>query len=493
MPVAAGLESGMLAYSMPSKSPPPIVPGGYREVLRIAYPLIISTGSFSLMQFVDRVFLARYSVISIQAALPAGLLSFTLCATFMALAGYANTFVAQYYGNGNLQGCSRSTAQGVWVALFSWPVILALIPFGRFLLRIAGHAPEVLTQELDYLTILMIGGLMVPLGAAIGSFFTGRGDTLTNMYAQLAGNIVNILLDWVFIFGKLGFPEMGIRGAAIATVIGSSVSALILFAQYLRPRTNASYATRSLWRIDWPLLRRLLRFGVPAGFHLLLDVSSFSMFVLMTGRLGSLSLAVSNIALSINSLAFMPLIGISITASTLVGQYQGKGRSDLAEKSGWTALKIGLMYMTFMAVTYLTLPHYYFQLFSGHDAGSFSLDELLQIGRWLLLLMAVWGMLDTINLVLGGALKGAGDTKFVMWYSTIMGWFLFVPGEWYIIYFRNHGILAAWGFLAFTIIIISGGFYWRFKAGSWKRIKLLEHPAPVAPAAVGPGSRALVD
>lgn len=493
MQVADGFEIGMLARLMSARTPAPIVPGGYREVLRIAYPLIISTGSFSLMQFVDRVFLARYSTISIQAALPAGLLSFTLCATFMALAGYANTFVAQYYGNGNLRGCSRSTAQGVWVALFSWPVILALIPLGRFLLRVAGHSPEVLAEELDYLTILMAGGVMIPLGAAIASFFTGRGDTLTNMYAQLAGNLVNIALDWVFIFGKFGFPEMGIRGAAIATIIGSSVSVAILFAHYLRPRTNASYATRSSWRLDGPLFRRLLRFGVPAGFHLLLDVSSFSMFVLMTGRLGSLSLAVSNIALSINSLAFMPLIGISITASTLVGQYQGKGRSDLAAKSGWTALKVGLMYMTFMAVTYLTLPHYYFQLFSGHDAGDFSLAELLQIGRWLLMLMAIWGMLDTINLVLGGALKGAGDTKFVMWYSTIMGWCLFVPGEWWIIYVRNDGILAAWGFLAFTIILISGGFYWRFKAGSWKHIKLLENPAPIPSATVGPGTRPLVD
>lgn len=126
-----------------------IVPGGYREVLRIAYPLIISTGSFSLMQFVDRVFLARHSMVSIQAALPAGLLSFTLICAFMALAGYANTFVAQYHGRGDPEGCSRATAQGVWLSMLSWPLILLLVPLGRFLLQNAGHAPDVLAQELD--------------------------------------------------------------------------------------------------------------------------------------------------------------------------------------------------------------------------------------------------------------------------------------------------------------------------------------------------------
>lgn len=476
-----------------SESTPAFTPGGYREVLRIAYPLIISTASFSVMQFVDRVFLAQYSAVSIQAALPAGLLAFTLCSAFMALAGYANTFVAQYYGSGNLAGCSQSTAQGVWVSIFSWPVILALIPVGRLLLRSAGHPPEVLAEELDYLTILMAGGVSIPLGAAISSFFTGRGDTLTNMYAQVAGNLVNILLDWLLIFGRGGFPELGIRGAAIGTVIAGFVPALVLLAVYLSPRLAATYATRRYWRLERALFRRLLRFGTPAGLHLFLDVASFSVFVLMTGHMGSLSLAVSNIALSINSLAFMPLIGISIAASTLVGQYQGRREPAIAERAGWTALKIGLIYMLFMAATYLALPRCYFMLFAERGGGGFALDELLGIGRWLLILMAMWGLLDTINLVLSGALKGAGDTRFVMWYSILMAWGLFVPGTWLVIYVWEAGILAAWAFLAFTIMVISGGFYWRFKNGRWKTIDLLDRQTPLPPANVGQEGRLLSD
>lgn len=451
----------------------------------MAYPLIISTGSFSLMQFVDRVFLARHSTVSIQAALPAGLLSFTLVCAFMAVAGYANTFVAQYYGRGDREGCSRATAQGVWLSLFSWPLILLLIPVGRWLLQQAGHAPDVLAQELDYFTILMAGAVTIPLGAAISSFFTGRGDTLTNMYAQVAGNLVNIVLDYMLIFGRWGAPEMGIRGAAIGTVVAGLVTPVILFALYFSPSCHAAYATRTSFGFHRRLMARLVRFGLPSGLHLFLDVSSFSAFVLMTGHMGALPLAVSNIALSINTLAFMPLVGISIAASTLVGQYQGRRDSATAEKSGWTALKVGLIYMAFMAATYALLPRLYFTLFSSNENGGFTLDELVSLGRYLLIMMATWGLLDTVNLVISGALKGAGDTRFVMWYSTAGAWGLLVPGQWVVIYLLKGGILLAWAWLTFVIMILSVGFLWRFRQGRWKGIELIEHQEPMPPARTG--------
>ncbi len=468
-------------------------PGGYREVLRLAYPLIISTGSFSLMQFVDRVFLAQHSTVSIQAALPAGLLSFTMICMFMALAGYANTFVAQYHGRGDAAGCARATMQGVWLSLLSWPLILALLPVGLFLLRAAGHPADVLAQERGYYTILMAGGVLIPLNAAIGSFFTGRGDTLTNMYAQVAGNVVNIVLDYALIFGRWGMPELGIRGAAYGTVAAGLVPVLIQFALYFSPSTHARHGTRTLLGWDAGLMRRLVRYGMPSGLHLLLDVASFSAFVLMSGRLGPLPLAVSNIALSINTLAFMPLIGISMAASTLVGQYQGRRDPATAERAGWTSLKVGLLYMAIMAASYVLLPETYFRLFAERGEGGFTLADLVGTGRYLLMMMAAWGLLDAINLILAGALKGAGDTRFVMWYSTLAAWGLLVPGTWLVIYVLHGGLLAAWGWLMVFIILLSYGFWHRFRGGRWKNIELLETAAVQPLAPTGNEARLLPD
>ena len=468
-------------------------PGGYAEVLRVSWPLIISMGSFTMMQFADRMFLAWYNTVSIQAALPAGILSFTLICGFMALAGYSNSFVAQYFGAGDKTGCSRSTAQGVWMSVLSWPMMLALMPVGRWILRVSGHAPEVLAEEMIYFNILMIGSVAVPLGSAVSGFFTGKGDTKTNMYANLAGNVVNVVLDYAMIFGRWGFPEMGIRGAAWATVVAGFVGPAIMFAIYFGRKMNAEFQTRSTFRFDGKLFARMIRFGLPSAGHLFLDVSSFSLFVLLTGRLGSVALSSSNIALAINNVAFMPLLGISIAASILVGQYQGRGDSETAEKAGWTCLKIGWMYMAVVGLTFVLFPRWYFELFSSRGSGSFPLNEVLSVGRVLLGMMAAWGLLDTINLIVSGALKGAGDTRFVMYYSVVMAWGVWITGELVILLVLKLGIVAAWVWLMVYVILMAVGFIWRYRSGRWKSIELIDRETPVQPPRGGAEAMIVVE
>ena len=448
-------------------------PGGYREMLRVAVPLVISTGSFTVMQFVDRIFLTRYSAEAIQAALPSGLLAFTLICIFSGVAGYVNTFVAQFHGAGDPRGAARATAQAIFFALLAWPLMLALTPVGEWLLCHCGHAPGVLHEELIFYRILMLGSVAVPLGASISGFFTGRGDTRTNMIAVVIGNLFNILLDWILIFGHWGFPRMGIAGAGWATVISSLLTPLLLLCVYFGPRLRRTYDTLGTFRPDLHLMLRLLRFGVPAAMHLLLDVGSFSLFLLLTARLGPLELAASNIAFSINNLAFMPLVGIGIAASILVGQYQGSGQSDVAARAGWTALKIGWCYMIVTGLSFVLFPRGYFVLFTGHSGGAIQLDEILPLGRWMLTMMAVWGVADAANVILAGALRGAGDTRFVMLYSLVVMVFIWLGGEALLLLVFGGGMRAAWLWLVIYVFILVAGFFWRFRSGRWKTIDLL--------------------
>jgi MATE family multidrug resistance protein len=335
----------------------PPVPGGYRELWRIAYPLVLSTAGMTINQFVDRIMLGRHAMVDIQAALPAGIMSFTLVCGFMALCGYVNTFVAQHHGAGQPRECARMTAQGVFLALLSWPVMLAFIPLGEWLLNLSQHPPQVLQAELAYFRPLMWGSLAVPLGAAISSFYTGRGDTLRNMLCMLAGNVVNIALDYAWIFGRWGFPEWGIAGAAWATVIASFIPPLLLFAHYFgSARLRAAFGTVATFRFDRPLTLRLLRFGTPAAAHFILDVGGFTFFVLLLGRLGGVELAASNIAFSINHLSFMPLVGLGIAVSTVVGQYQGRGDSATATRAGWTGMKMGWIYAIGVGILFVIFP-----------------------------------------------------------------------------------------------------------------------------------------
>jgi MATE family multidrug resistance protein len=447
-------------------------PGGFRELLQVAWPLIVSTGSFSLLNFCDRMFLGWYSPEAFRAAAPAGILFFTMICGFVALAAYSNTFVAQYFGAKQFEKCPVATMQGVWVALISWPLIMALIPAGLFCMKISGHGAAVYANEKSYFTILMLGSVSQPLGAAISGFFSGRGDTRTVMLSNVLGNVVNVGLDYCLIFGKWGCPELGMAGAAIASVIAGCVSPGIMLACFFSRQMNAKYGTRHAWRWDAGQMRRMIRFGGPSGIHLFLDLASFSLFVMLLGRQGEVAHIASNMALSINLFALMPMIGLGISAGIVVGQYMGAKEPWLAEQAGWTALKAGLIYTLLMVSTFIFFPDFYINLFS--QKGVSPSPEVFALCRTLLVILAGWGMMDAVNFIMGGALKGAGDTHFVMYFHTAVAWGLFALGELALVLWLDAGPVVAWLWCLLYITILGAGFCWRFRSGRWKSRTLVD-------------------
>jgi len=443
----------------------------YRELFRIALPLIITSASFTMLHFCDRMFLSWYSPTAIQAVVPAGILSFTLISFFMALCAMSNSFVAQFYGAGEYKSCSRSVAQALFMAVLSMPLIWALIPVGIQLLVWSGHAPEVLVQEKTYLTILMLGGVNVPLVAAAGSFYGGRGETRVIMAAHLIGNSVNVLLNWFLIFGHGPFPELGIKGAAIASLIAGFVAPIILLSLYFSKKNHETYRTREMLCFDRKLFARMLRFGLPSGMHMVLDIGSFSLFVLLLGRLGETAFLASNIVLSINMIAFMPSIGIGQAASVLVGQFMGRGDTEEAQSGAWKAARVAWVYTLFVTSTFVLFPEAYIRVFARGDV---IFDDVFSAARILLFFAAGWGLMEATNAVLSGALRGAGDTHFVMWFHTIVAWGFFALGEAVIVLVLKLNVFAAWGWAIAYFTILAIGWIWRVRSGHWKRIELIE-------------------
>jgi MATE family multidrug resistance protein len=454
----------------------------YRAILRIAVPLIITSASFTVQNFCDRMFLAWYSPAALQAAVPAGILFFTLVCGFMSTAAFANSLVAQYYGSGDLRSCSRSVAQAIILALCSFPLILLLIPAGRWMLSLSGHAPEVMAAEKTYLTILLAGGLFLPLSSAVSSFFSGRGLTKVIMLCALLGTVVNLLLNWLLIFGVGPFPEMGIAGAAVASVISGFISPLIMLGLYFSKKNDRLYNTRRLFYFDAPLFRRLLKFGIPSGIHMALDIGAFSLFVLLVGRLGDTALMAANIALSVNMIAFMPSVGIGQAAGTLVGQHLGRRDLDGARKAGWRAVHVGWFYTVFAALTFVLMPEVYIRLFARGDV---PFDEIFDLARTLLLFASGWGLMDSTNLILSGALRGSGDTHFVMWYETSMAWLFFAAGELLIVLVLKLGVIAAWAWALIYICLLAIGMIARFRSKRWQAIELIERVPVISEASEG--------
>jgi MATE family multidrug resistance protein len=468
----------------PAKKSPS--PGSCREILTIAYPLILSTASMTVMHFVDRMFLSWYSQKAIAAATPAGITAFTIVCFFMGVSQYTTTIVAQYFGAKNNTACGTATWQGIFFSLASYGAIVLFIPLGPAIFRWGGHSPELVTLEVTYFSILMWGGGLVPLQSALASFFTGRGDTKTTMIAHVAGNGLNVLLDYGLIFGKWGLPEMGLPGAALATVLASIVPVVILACLFLRAENNRRFATRRV-HFDAPLFRKLLRYGVPAGFQFFLDIGCFTLFVILVGRLGELELAVTNIALTIDMLAFMPVIGISIATSTLVGQAMGRREPDIAEKTTYSSLILSLVYMGSMALIFILFPAQLLSIFKprGHEGADFSI--VLHYGRYLLIMVAIYSVFDALAMAFSAGLKGAGDTRFVMWSAVIAGWTLFVPPVYLTVSVFEGGLILAWTWATLYIVTLGVVYWWRFRKGRWKTIDMIGedqeaarvHPLPV--------------
>jgi MATE family multidrug resistance protein len=279
---------------------------GYREFLVIAFPLILSTGAWSVQHFVDRMFLTWYSPESIAASLPSGLVNFSITSLFVGTTSYVSTFVAQYFGAARYERIGPVIWQGLYISILGALIVAAFIPLAGPIFHMVGHQPAVRDLEIVYFRILCLGGLPVIGSAALSGFFSGLGRPWPVMWINCLSTFINLVLDYAMIFGHWGFPEMGMAGAAWATLIGASAGFLIYLAMVLRPSCNRLFRTLSGWRPDRVLFRRLLGYGFPSGVQFLLDMSGFTAFVLLVGRLGTVNLAATNIAFNINTLAFLP-------------------------------------------------------------------------------------------------------------------------------------------------------------------------------------------
>lgn len=450
-------------------------PGGRREVIKIAGPLILATGSLTLTLFVDRLFLAWHSEAAVAAASPAGITYFTLCSLFMGTAQYVNSIVAQFHGAGDRPACARAVWQGVFFAAMSAPFILACIPVGWWIFTWSAHGEKLIELEQDYYTMLMLGGLFLPMNAALSSFFSGRGKTWTILWGNALANGVNMVLAYVLIFGKLGFPELGIRGAGIATAVSQVCPVLYWGYLFLAPRHQEAYETRRQFRWDRGLFQLIIRYGLPAGLQLFLDVAAFALFVLLVGRLGERDLAVSNIVVSIEMLSFLPMWGMSIATATMVGQYVGADKLQLAEKSVRSALTLALAYMGVMALCFLLFPAVFLELFRSGAHSEEGFQEIVTKGAVILRLVAVYSLFDTLFIIYSGALKGAGDTRFAMWAQVLLAWFVFVPPVYALIHYFDASLTTAWTWSVVYVILLGLVFRTRYRTGLWKQIRMLNH------------------
>ena len=247
---------------------------------------------------------------------------FSFC-FFTGLFSYANALAAQYLGAGEIEKCPRVVTQGMIMTLMSAPFLTLITFLVAGIFEGMGHDPEQVELSRIYYLILMSGVLVSLAKTVFSSYFAGIGRTRVVMICDVFGLVVNVPLSYIMVFGKLGFPEMGIVGAAVATVIATVLSFLLFIAFYLAKEHRESFAVLQSFSLDTRILRRFWRLGFPNGLEIFLNVAAFNLFLLMFQSYGVAEGAAAAIVFNWDILSFVPMIGLSVGVISLIGRFVG--------------------------------------------------------------------------------------------------------------------------------------------------------------------------
>lgn len=440
-------------------------PGGFRDVFALALPVILTQISVTAMQTVDSAFVGSIGATELAAVGFGGVWVWTAVCFFIGLTSAVQTFVSQHHGAGELDSCGNWSWQGIYAAvplagLMALVLFLGVAPLMELLRPSDAMKPLVV----DYVTMRTLGAAGLTVAVALSSFFRGLGDTKTPLYATLAANGVNALLDYGLIFGELGLPKLGVMGAGLATSIAEWVYMGVLLYAFWRPAIRERYRTEFVWP-EAKRIRRILRTGLPIGGQWWLEMTSFAAFSTLVARLGDASMAASQAFVVLLSMSFMQAIGISMAVSTLVGQYVGSKDDESVERSFRSGLKLVTLLAGAVALMFALIP--------GLLLGVFTNDpEVVAIGRPLLLVGAFFQLFDAYAIVADGALRGAGDTLWPFWLRFALSWGVFLPLA-YLLGFRLEGGLTwAWAGGLVYISLLAVTLVWRFRSGAWKEIEI---------------------
>lgn len=454
-------------------------PGGGREVAAVAYPLILSNMVFTVQVFLDRLFLTWYGPEAVAGAVTGLFTTWSLIALFQGTAGYLTTFVAQYLGAGRPRRIGPALWQGVYFSIASGLLVAALAPLAAPAFALAGHPGDVRAAEVAYSTILMQGALPTILMSTLSTFFSGRGETRVVLAVNVGATALDAVLNYAWIFGRWGFPEMGVAGAAWSTVVGQVLGVCVYGALVLRRVHRADFATLAGWRFERALFVRLLHYGLPTGLQVAAEVLAFGIFMLIVGRLGTVPLAASSIAFSLNMIVFLPMLGLGVGVSSLVGRYLGADDPGTARRATWSAFWMSLGYFAVCGAVYVLLPRLLLAPFAaGADPASFAEVETLTVG--LLRFVALYSIFDMMNVVFAAGLKGAGDTRYPLVATLLLGVVVMLGPAWFMVEHAGAHVYAAWTAPTAYVLVLGVLMLRRFRAGRWETMRVIE-PAVDAP------------
>lgn len=438
----------------------------WRQMIRITWPAFIELVMSTLFGMVDMVMVGRLGPAAIAAVGLTNQPFMLLLAIFAAVNIGGTALVAWSVGANNINRAKAVTRQIIIINLILGLMISILgMAAADSIARFMGAGPDTLKMAREYFQIVASGLIFQALMMGITACLRGAGQTRIPMAYNVGSNLLNVFGNYVLIYGKWGFPRWGVAGAAASTTLSRLIACLAaLYFVYLSRRSELRISIKDDYRFDWEIIKRIFAIGLPSAMEQFVLQSGLMLFAKIVSGLGTAGFAAHQIGLNLSGLSFSPSQSFGVAATTLVGQSLGAGDTEKAEKYARLIRKVAMVTACTMGLIFILFSHPLARLYTSDLVVAGMAGTVLKI-----LALAQPG--QSTQLVLAGALRGAGDTMYPL-YASIIGIWVFRVGATYLfVNVFGWGLIGAWIALVTDQYIRSAVIYFRFRSGKWKHIK----------------------
>ena len=417
-------------------------------MFHLAVPVIVAELGWITMGIVDTIMVGPLGPAAIGAVGTGSTMFFALMMLGMGTLLALDTFVAQNFGARRIDECHRWLFAALQLAGLMSVVLVGAAALGVWLLPRAGLHPDVIVLLQPYLGKLLWSVPPLLAYTVFRRYLQAMHVVLPVMVTLISANLINALANWMFVYGHLGAPALGVVGSAYATLaariyLAGGLFAVILYRERARP--SGLHDVPFAWDLD--RMRAIVRLGLPAALQVTLEVGVFAMAGALAARITPMALAANQIVLNIVGFFFMVPFGLSSAAAVRVGHAVGRGDGDGTRRAGWAAIGLGLLFTLVMSTLFVLVPTPFLQVFTREPA-------VLRTGATLLLIYAAFQPFDACQTVATGALRGLGDTRTPMLVNLVGHWGIGLPLAYVLCFWRGWSVIGLWSGLSFSLMLI---------------------------------------
>ena len=451
--------------------------------LVLAWPMALTNLSQMALLATDAAYLGHLSTEALAAVTLSGTILWTVLSPGFGLSFASAAMLAQEKGRriGHVRAMRRTLRAGLWAAIIAAIPGMLILWHGGAVLRLLGQDPALAEEAQDFMRAVLWGIPSFCLFLTLRGLMAAMERPWVPLVIGVLAVPLNALIGWVFIFGHLGAPALGVRGAGIASAAADIFMLAALALVVARDRRLRRYRFfRRLWRLDLSRLSKVLRLGLPISAQMLLEIGLFSAVGLVMGAFGAVAVAAHAIALQIASTTFAIPLGLAQAATTRVGLAIGAARPRAAWRAGWAAILLSMAFMGPMAAIMLLAPHALVAIFL--DPAAPGAPETAALAATLLFLAGLFQLSDGVQAVGAGALRGLHDTRAPMLIAAAGYWALGFTAALALAFPAGLGPAGIWAGLVIGLLGVAGAMSWRWAHLSRRGgLTARRHLAPIAP------------